>query len=150
MMTDSKQNFAFYIEVTLLLAYLLFAIVILVQVFAGSRAIGAEAQRKSEATLIAQNAAEMFASSDSDEEFVELLTRIDEADGVVLSSPGHINGGIGDYTIDVTRSSDDTSAGKLEHAHIEVSDEGSVIFQIDTAKYFSDSREGVENGSETD
>ncbi|NTU90178.1 MAG: hypothetical protein HGA54_09845 [Actinobacteria bacterium] len=149
-MTDSKHNAAFYIEVMLLLSFLLFVTIVLVQIFASSRAIGVEAQRKTEATQIAQNIAEMFAAADSDEEFVELLTRIEGSEGVVMSASGHAIGEIGDYTIDVTRSSEDTSAGILELAHIEVQESDTVIFEIDTAKYFSDARVGVEYGRETD
>ena len=72
-MRRSRGGAAFYVETLLLVLFLLASLTVLVQILGAAKRTSREARELSTAVSIAQNAAELFAASGSQEDFAVLL-----------------------------------------------------------------------------
>ena len=72
-MRRSRGGAAFYVETLLLVLFLLASLTVLVQILGAAKRTSREARELSTAVSIAQNAAELFAASGSQEDFAALL-----------------------------------------------------------------------------
>ena len=72
-MRRSRGGAAFYVETLLLVLFLLASLTVLVQILGAAKRTPREARELSTAVSIAQNAAELFAASGSQEDFAALL-----------------------------------------------------------------------------
>ena len=72
-MRRSRGGAAFYVETLLLVLFLLASLTVLVQILDAAKRTSREARELSTAVSIAQNAAELFAASGSQEDFAALL-----------------------------------------------------------------------------
>ena len=71
-MRRSRGGAAFYVETLLLVLFLLASLTVLVQILGAAKRTSREARELSTAVSIAQNAAELFAASGSQEDFAAL------------------------------------------------------------------------------
>lgn len=130
---------AFIVEALVLLVFLIASLAVLMQVIGGAHERGEDADRLSNAIILASNDAEAFAAdpTSGDTEAVYALV-----DGELVEDAGGDASGQADR-YEVTRSvqAQAENAGTLYEAHIEVESDGAVVYQVDTARYVSD--EGV-------
>ena len=131
-MNDTKRGIAFYVETVLLVLFLSVALAVLVQVFAATQGMGTQAQRLSDGTLLAENAAELIAASESEEEFrslvnvspeSEICLHYDVQNGIVKEAED------GFYCLKISLKKD----GKLVEAQIDVSAEDELVYSLQTA-----------------
>ena len=131
---------AFIVEALVLLVFLIASLAVIMQVIAGAHERSIEADRLSNAIILASNDAEAFAadptSGNTGGEYVLV-------DGQLVQPEGPID--VLDKSVyDLTRIVEDQSqpGGTLYTAHIYVSCGGEATYQIDTARYVSN--EGVQ------
>lgn len=131
-MNDTKRGIAFYVETVLLVLFLSVALAVLVQVFAATQGMGTQAQRLSDGTLLAENAAELIAASESEEEFrslvnvspeSEICLHYDVQNGIVKEAED------GFYCLKISLKKD----GTLVEAQIDVSAEDELVYSLQTA-----------------
>ena len=131
-MNDTKRGIAFYVETVLLVLFLSVALAVLVQVFSAAQGMGTQAQRLSDGTLLAENAAELIAASESEEEFrslvnvspeSEICLHYDVQNGIVKEAED------GFYCLKISLKKD----GKLVEAQIDVSAEDELVYSLQTA-----------------
>lgn len=114
---------AFMVEVLVLLFFLVASMAIFAQLFASSVTTSANANRLSQATVIAQNAAEEFSADPS-----AVATGKQVGTGVTAKGADDM-----DVTCDVTTKK--TAAGTCYTAHISVLDEGDTVYELDATRY---------------
>ena len=131
-MNDTKRGIAFYVETVLLVLFLSVALAVLVQVFAAAQGLGTQAQRLSDGTLLAENAAELIAASESEEEFrslvnvspeSEICLHYDVQNGIVKEAED------GFYCLKISLKKD----GTLVEAQMDVSAEDELFYSLQTA-----------------
>ena len=131
-MNDTKRGIAFYVETVLLVLFLSVALAVLVQVFAAAQGMGTQTQRLSDGTLLAENAAELIAASESEEEFrslvnagpeSEICLHYDVQNGIVKEAED------GFYCLKISLKKD----GTLVEAQIDVSAEDELVYSLQTA-----------------
>lgn len=131
-MNDTKRGIAFYVETVLLVLFLSVALAVLVQVFSAAQGMGTQAQRLSDGTLLAENAAELIAASESEEEFRSLVNMSPESEiclhydvqnGIVKEAED------GFYCLKISLKKD----GTLVEAQIDVSAEDELVYSLQTA-----------------
>ena len=131
-MNDTKRGIAFYVETVLLVLFLSVALAVLVQVFSAAQGMGTQAQRLSDGTLLAENAAELIAASESEEEFrslvnvspeSEICLHYDVQNGIVKEAED------GFYCLKISLKKD----GTLVEAQIDVSAEDELVYSLQTA-----------------
>lgn len=131
-MNDTKRGIAFYVETVLLVLFLSVALAVLVQVFAAAQGMETQAQRLSDGTLLAENAAELIAASESEEEFrslvnvspeSEICLHYDVQNGIVKEAED------GFYCLKISLKKD----GTLVEAQIDVSAEDELVYSLQTA-----------------
>ena len=131
-MNDTKRGIAFYVDTVLLVLFLSVALAVLVQVFAAAQGMGTQAQRLSDGTLLAENAAELIAASESEEEFrslvnvspeSEICLHYDVQNGIVKEAED------GFYCLKISLKKD----GTLVEAQIDVSAEDELVYSLQTA-----------------
>ena len=131
-MNDTKRGIAFYVETVLLVLFLSVALAVLVQVFAAAQGMGTQAQRLSDGTLLAENAAELIAASESEEEFrslvnvspeSEICLHYDVQNGIVKEAEDCF------YCLKISLKKD----GTLVEAQIDVSAEDELVYSLQTA-----------------
>lgn len=116
-------NTAFLVESMVLLFFLVAALAVFTQVFASSVSNSAEANRLSAATEVAQNAAEEFSAN-------PVAVAQNRAVGAGIASDG-ANG----FSVNCDVTSENNDAGTLYSAHIEVSDDEGVAYELDAASF---------------
>ena len=136
----SWHGAAFIVEALVLLVFLIASLAVIMQVIAGAHERSIEADRLSNAIILASNDAEAFAadptSGNTGGEYVLV-------DGQLVQPEGSID--VLDKNVyDLTRIVEAQSqpGGTLYTAHIYVSCGGEATYQIDTARYVSN--EGVQ------
>lgn len=135
-----RRGAAFIVEALVLLVFLIASLAVIMQVIAGAHERSIEADRLSNAIILASNDAEAFAadptSGNTGGEYVLV-------DGQLVQPEGPID--VLDKSVyDLTRIVEAQSqpGGTLYTAHIYVSCGGEATYQIDTARYVSN--EGVQ------
>ncbi len=108
---------AFVLEALLLLLFVTAALAVLLQLFAWAQLRGDDSAHLTEAVTIATNAAERFAQDPTD-----VQTSCEE----------------GAYGVTCQVTPKKNAAGTLYSAHISVSRDDSVVYEMDTANYVSD------------
>ena len=136
---------AFIVEALVLLVFLIASLAVIMQVIAGAHERSIEADRLSNAIILASNDAEAFAadptSGNTGGEYVLV-------DGQLVQPEGPID--VLDKSVyDLTRIVEAQSqpGGTLYTAHIYVSCGGEATYQIDTARYVSNEGVNSTNGS---
>lgn len=114
---------AFMVEVLVLLFFLIASMAIFTQLFASSITTSADANRLSQATVLAQNAAEEFSANPA-------AVASGKKIGAGTAADGSDDLGV---TCDVT--SKKTATGTLYEAHITVTDEDDSIYELDATRY---------------
>lgn len=132
------NSVAFVVESLLLLAALIAAMAVFTQLFAGSLSQANESKREVNAVMVAQNAAERFcadpasagaaagsgiasASSNGTKLSTSVVTQDDE-----------------NFTVTCEVSSSERKAGTMYQAHIIVSDDAGIAYELDTTRYVSE------------
>lgn len=120
-----KQITSFYLESLLLIALFTAILLVLLGVFTGAKAQSAQAEQLTRAVLLAEDAAEALAASDSAESLQALLNEEDNArlDGNVLivSHDG--------YEVNITLSPE----GAMLYGDIRVIRNGQELYALETA-----------------
>lgn len=116
-------NTAFLVESMVLLFFLVAALAVFTQVFASSISNSVEANRLSAATEVAQNAAEEFSANPAA-----------AAQGHAVGA-GIAENGSGEFSVNCNVTSESNGAGTLYSAHIEVSDDQGVAYELDAASF---------------
>lgn len=128
---------AFIVEALLLLVFLVASLAVIMQVIGGAHERGSEADHLSNAVVLASNDAEKFAAGPAEG---DLSTTFALVDGMLVeAAPGDAEGAER-YSVARTVQAHAEQAGTLYEAHIEVSSDGEVVYQVDTARYVPDGR----------
>lgn len=157
----SWHGAAFIVESLALLAFLVTALAVVIQLMGVAHERGVEASHLSNA-ILASNDAEAFAadptSGSSEAQFTEdngTLVSLEEAtaeaeagadagaDGAGTAdgetgTAGSADAGATVYRVERTVSDHAEAAGTLYEAHIQVSSDGEVLYELDTARYVSE------------
>lgn len=141
-MRRSRGGAAFYVETLLLVLFLLASLTVLVQILGAAKRTSREARELSTAVSIAQNAAELFAASGSQEDFAVLLGAEKTARGTLRAAYDVQGGGTEDetqgaYVLEAVLDETPRQAGDMRTAHFVVTaaDGDTVLYELDTQKY---------------
>lgn len=156
----SWHGAAFIVESLALLAFLVTALAVVIQLMGVAHERGVEASHLSNAIILASNDAEAFAadptSGSSEAQFTEdngTLVSLEEAtaeadadagaDGAgeadgEAGTVGSADAGVTVYRVERTVSDHAETAGTLYEAHIQVSSDGEILYELDTARYVSE------------
>lgn len=118
----SWHGAAFIVEALVLMVFLIASVTVTVQVMSASHEHGAQAAELSAAIVLASNDAEAFAA--------------DPLSGDVATTEDG-------YTLTRTVDRETTEAGTLYRAHIVVSYGDEPVYELDTARYVSNTAKGV-------
>ena len=120
-----KQITSFYLESLLLIVLFTAILLVLMSVFSGAKVQSAKAEQLTQAVLLAENAAEALAGSDSAESLQALLEENDntQLDGNVLTV---FHDG---YEMDITLN----RSGAMLYGDIRVTRNGQEIYAMETA-----------------
>ena len=148
-MRRSRGGAAFYVETLLLVLFLLASLTVLVQILGAAKRTSREARELSTAVNIAQNAAELFAASGSQEDFAALLGAEKTARGTLRAAYDVQGGGTEDetqgaYVLEAVLDETPRQAGDMRTAHFVVTaaDGDTVLYELDTQKYIGGYRRG--------
>ena len=130
-MRRSRGGAAFFVETLLLVLFLLASLTVLVQILGAAKRTSREARELSTAVSIAQNAAELFAASGSQEDFAALLGAEKTARGWTEDETQ------GAYVLEAVLDETPRQAGEMRTAHFVVTaaDGDTVLYELDTQKY---------------
>lgn len=158
----SWHGAAFIVESLALLAFLVTALAVVIQLMGVAHERGVEASHLSNAIILASNDAEAFAadptSGSSEAQFTEdngTLISLEEATaeaeagadagaagtgttGGEAGATGSADAGATVYRVERTVSDHAEAAGTLYEAHIQVSSNGEILYELDTARYVSE------------
>lgn len=126
-----RRGAAFYVEIIVLLVFLLLSLTVLVRMLALARGEGIEAQRTQQAVQLAQDAAECFAASRTDAALAQMLQGSELADGIVTWQQG-------DCRVRVALSEKATAAGALRTADIAVSSGTKQLYTLQVQHYWAE------------
>lgn len=129
---------AFIMESLVLLVFLVGSLAVLMQVMGGAHARGTEADELSNAVILASNDAEAFAADPSSG---NRTTEFVLVDNKPVDSAGENADEADFYTVTRAVQKSAEKAGTLYEAHIEVTSEDALVYEVDTARYVSN--EGV-------
>ena len=118
---------AFMVEALFLLAFLIAAMAVVTQLFAGAAAQAREADHITQATVLAQSAAEEFSSNPQ-----AVAKGAAVGQGVAAGESTK-----DDLQVACTVDADKQTAGTFYTAHITVSDDTSEIYALDASRYVS-------------
>lgn len=121
--TSPRRSTAFIVEVMVLLFFLVGSLAIFTQLFASAMVTSNEAAKLSQATTIAQNAAEEFSADP-----------VAIAKGKKVGAGIAVNGSDG-FDVFCKVSTRKTEAGALYKAHITVSQDQTKIYQLNAQRY---------------
>lgn len=120
-----RRGFAFYIEALLLVLFLLVSMMVLIQMFSSSRNMEQRAHQLTRAVIMAQNAAEEFASGEISQEYTTFYFDEHGKEAEALFETG--------YQLKVYVEKEET--GSFNRATIEVERFGAVIYALETARF---------------
>lgn len=131
---------AFIVEALVLLVFLIASLAVLMQVIGGAHERGEDADRLSNAIILASNDAETFAA---DPTAGDLVTTYALVNGELIVEAGNDAPERADrYDVTRTVQAQAQQTGTLYEAHIEVTSDDVIVYQVDTARYVSN--EGVQ------
>ncbi|MEG1010505.1 MAG: hypothetical protein RSE54_01495 [Ruthenibacterium sp.] len=147
-----RKNTAFYVEIVLLVLFVLLSTSVLVRVFAKAQWLDRRAEQLSQSVTLAQSAAETFAATDSEQELLQLLPQRDGICTLYYDAKGaeakkkQTDG----YTVTITTQKKVQTAGTLCHASIAVQAEGrsAAYYCLETARYWNKNDEGREESEQ--
>ena len=128
--TPAWHGTAFFVEALVLLAFLVAAIAVFMSLFAAARAQSDEAAQLTDAVLLAQEVAEVFAADPAE------FSAESEA-GAAAGEPALARGGLSVHATATVEPCDD---GALYHAVIAVTPDGEneAVYELETARYVAD------------
>lgn len=134
--SEHANSVAFVVESLLLLAALIAAMAVFTQLFAGSLSQANESKREVNAVMVAQNTAERFcadpASAAAGASSRGALSGDEKASTSTVTQDGE------DFTVTCEVSSSERKAGTMYQAHIIVSDDAGIAYELDTTRYVSE------------
>lgn len=144
-----RRNAAFYVETLLLVLFLLGMLAVLVQMFAAARSQSRQARQLTQATLLAQNAAECFDAAGSPQELALLLTGSEtgilwneEGRGEVRMDGQGTPDAAGPYCLALGYTLQPCAAGRMAQLSIEVRLAGGQgVYGIQAQKYLPGTQE---------
>ena len=133
---EHANSVAFVVESLLLLAALIAAMAVFTQLFAGSLSQANESKREVNAVMVAQNTAERFcadpASATAGASSRGAVSGDEKASTSTVTQDGE------DFTVTCEVSSSERKAGTMYQAHIIVSDDAGIAYELDTTRYVSE------------
>lgn len=129
---------AFIVESLVLLVFLVGSLAVLMQVMGDAHERGTDADRLSNAVILASNDAEAFAADPSNGSQTAEFALVD---GTLVAASDASDQNVELYVVTRTVQENAEKAGILYEAHIEVSTEDALVYQMDTTRYVSS--EGV-------
>ncbi len=129
---------AFVVESLVLLAFLVAALAVTIQLMGVSHERGTQADRMSNAIILASNDAEAFAANP---QAGNVSANFQNADGALRETGEGDDASGTAYQVSRTVSQQSEAAGTLYQAHIAVTADGETVYELDTARYVSS--EGV-------
>ena len=135
---------AFIVESLVLLAFLMTALAIMAQLMGAAHERAVEAQRLSNAIVLASNEAEAFAASPDDADTESAFALVDgqlvsaEDAGAGAGGDAGSAGRSGLYRVERVVEMQDEPAGTLYVARITVSCDGEDVYALDTSRYVPD------------
>lgn len=130
---------AFIVESLVLLVFLVGSLAVLMQVMGDAHERSTDADRLSNAVILASNDAEAFAADPLSGDQVTVFALVDET---LVADPGQSSENSDRYIVTRTVRESAEKAGTLFEAHIEVTSGDALVYEVDTARYMSD--EGVQ------
>ncbi len=134
--SEHASSVAFVVESLLLLAALIAAMAVFTQLFAGSISQANESKREVNAVMAAQNAAERFCSDPASSAAGASGTVA--VSGDEKTSTSNVTQDGEDFTVTCEVSSSERKAGTMYQAHIIVSDDAGIAYELDTTRYVSE------------
>lgn len=135
-------NRAFYVEILLLILFLILSLTVLLRTYGLARGTASRAEALSIATRLSQDAAERFSASQSDAALAALwpestagentLTAYFTAGGDAAAAPAQ-----GGFVVTVTLSSEPREVGEMRFAQIDVTHGGESFAQLTVQKYMA-------------
>lgn len=126
---------AFIVESLVLLVFLMASLAVLMQVMGNAHERGIEADKLSNAIILASNDAETFAA---DPTTGDRTAQFSLVDGELVELTGAEDAaGAERYEVERTVQQHAEKAGTLYEAHIEVSSGGNAVYEVNTSRYVS-------------
>lgn len=126
---------AFIVESLVLLVFLMASLAVLMQVMGNAHERGIEADKLSNAIILASNDAETFAA---DPTTGDRTAQFSLVDGELVELTGAEGAASGEqYEVERTVQQHTEKAGTLYEAHIEVSSGGNAVYEVNTSRYVS-------------
>lgn len=126
---------AFIVESLVLLVFLMASLAVLMQVMGNAHERGIEADKLSNAIILASNDAETFAA---DPTTGDRTAQFSLVDGELVELTGAEDAASGErYEVERTVQQHAEKAGTLYEAHIEVSSGGNAVYEVNTSRYVS-------------
>ena len=144
MMKKQSHITGFYLETLMLIVVFVLIILVLTQVFGLAQMQSTRARQLNGAVILAQNAAEAAAASETPEELLKLLNDNDNAvlmadtAGVTACYDSELNPDAeGNYRVDVTWLPEETENGILVHSVAEVrcDDTEAPVYRLETERF---------------
>lgn len=144
MMKKQSHITGFYLETLMLIVVFVLIILVLTQVFGLAQMQSTRAKQLNGAVILAQNAAEAAAASETPEELLKLLNDNDNAvlmadtAGVTACYDSDLNPDAeGNYRVDVTWLPEETENGILVHSVAEVrcDDAEAPVYRLETERF---------------
>lgn len=146
MMKKQSHITGFYLETLMLIVVFVLIILVLTQVFGLAQMQSTRAKQLNGAVILAQNAAEAAAASETPEELLKLLNDNDNAvlmadtAGVTACYDSDLNPDAeGNYRVDVTWLPEETENGILVHSVAEVrcDDAEAPVYRLETERFWT-------------
>lgn len=126
---------AFIVESLVLLVFLMASLAVLMQVMGNAHERGIEADKLSNAIILASNDAETFAA---DPTTGDRTAQFSLVDGELVELTGAEDAASAErYEVERTVQQHAEQAGTLYEAHIEVSSGGNAVYEVNTSRYVS-------------
>lgn len=126
---------AFIVESLVLLVFLMASLAVLMQVMGNAHERGIEADKLSNAIILASNDAETFAA---DPTTGDRTAQFSLVDGELVELTGAEGAASAErYEVERTVQQHAEKAGTLYEAHIEVSSGGNAVYEVNTSRYVS-------------
>lgn len=126
---------AFIVESLVLLVFLMASLAVLMQVMGNAHERGIEADKLSNAIILASNDAETFAA---DPTTGDRTAQFSLVDGELVELTGAEDAASAErYEVERTVQQHAEKAGTLYEAHIEVSSGGNAVYEVNTSRYVS-------------
>lgn len=141
-MKENRKNSAIFVEALFIVVFLLFAVVILVELFSSAQRMSNEARYEQEASLFAQDTCEAFAAVGDDGTFVSMIGAVSGIDDLRYDGARTVFVRDG-YSVDVTEHNELREGGTLRRADVTVSREGMSPVTYVASRYVSNDERSV-------